>query len=175
MGLDMYAFAVADLRSQSIDHEYLLGQATELHYWRKHPDFHGWMERLYRLRGGAAEDFNCEPVQLTSADLDRLGLDILQNALPHTVGFFFGESDGSERDDDLAFVAEARQAIQIGFPSLRSVPILNSPVSSPRAGSTYRRRSVSIRSMISTARGVRPSGGQVIGSTVRARADGRGR
>ncbi|ODR91767.1 hypothetical protein A8M32_08600 [Sinorhizobium alkalisoli] len=27
-------------------------EATALHYWRKHPNLHGWMERLYREEGG---------------------------------------------------------------------------------------------------------------------------
>jgi hypothetical protein len=33
---------------------------------------------------------------LTAPNLDRLEADITENRLPHTEGFFFGESDGSE-------------------------------------------------------------------------------
>ena len=31
--------------------------------------------------------------------------------LPKTTGFFFGESDGSEQEDDLEFIAKAREAL----------------------------------------------------------------
>jgi hypothetical protein len=27
--------------------------AAELHYWHKHPNLHGWMERLFRTKGNA--------------------------------------------------------------------------------------------------------------------------
>lgn len=40
--------------------------AAELHYWRKHPNLHGWMEQLYRDKGGAEEIFNCAAVFSTS-------------------------------------------------------------------------------------------------------------
>ncbi len=32
---------------------------SQLYYWRKHPELHGWMEKLYRETGGAAQSFNC--------------------------------------------------------------------------------------------------------------------
>jgi hypothetical protein len=35
--------------------------------------------------------------------------------LPPTEGFFFGESDGSETEDDLAFIAKARKALADGL------------------------------------------------------------
>lgn len=58
--------------------------------------------------------FNCVPVELTLDDLARLEADIIAGNLPSTSGFFFGESDGSETDDDLAFIAKAREAIGQG-------------------------------------------------------------
>ena len=61
-----------------------------------------------------AEWFNCVPVLLTAEDLDQLETDIRGSALPDTQGFFFGESDGSEVEDDLAFIAAAREAIAQG-------------------------------------------------------------
>jgi hypothetical protein len=33
-----------------------------MHYWRKHPDLHGWMEKLCRAKGGKFDDFNLAPV-----------------------------------------------------------------------------------------------------------------
>ncbi len=71
------------------------------------------MEKLYVEKGGT-ETFNCITLLLTAADLDRLEADIRANALPATSGFFFGESDGSETDDDLAFIDKARAAIADG-------------------------------------------------------------
>ncbi len=91
------------------------GQDAELHYWRKRPELHGWMETLYREKGGAAPSFNCVSMVLTLSDLGRLEADIKAGSLPDTQGFFFGESDGSEITDDLAFVGKARAAIESGL------------------------------------------------------------
>mgnify|MGYP002652510931 CR=1 FL=1 len=49
-----------------------------------------------------------------AADLDRLEADIRAGNLPPTSGFFFGETDGSETNDDLEFIAKARGAIANG-------------------------------------------------------------
>lgn len=70
-------------------------------------------EDRYIAKGGAAT-FNCKPVVLTDRDIDELELAILNGELPSTSGFFFGQSDGSEIQDDLAFVAAARSAIAEG-------------------------------------------------------------
>jgi hypothetical protein len=108
MGLDMYAFVMKDQPSQAVD--FTAGAAIQLHYWRKHPDLHGWMEMLYRAKGGSASSFNCVTVQLTNADIEQLEADIRAKQLPHTEGFFFGSSDGKEFHDDLEFIAKARAA-----------------------------------------------------------------
>lgn len=116
MGLDMYAFsAPATAIAQDVDFETKELAASELHYWRKHPNLHGWMEQLYIAKGGAQATFNCVPVRLTPEDLDALELAIRSGDLPPTSGFFFGESDGSEIEDDLAFIAKAREAIAAGL------------------------------------------------------------
>ncbi|WP_200964156.1 hypothetical protein [Ensifer sp. Root278] len=73
------------------------------------------MAGLYRENGGQDDAFNCVNVLLTSADLDALENAIRSRSLPPTSGFFFGESDGSEIDDDLQFVAKAREAIAAGL------------------------------------------------------------
>ena len=111
MGLDMYALATTE--NPEADFGFKPEQAEELHYWRKHPSLHGWMENLYRERGGE-EVFDCITLRLTVADIDRLEADVRAGELPPTQGFFFGESDGTETEDDLAFVAKARQAIAKG-------------------------------------------------------------
>lgn len=113
MGLDMYAFTLPAIPATEVDFtDY--NAAAELHYWRKHPDLHGWMEALYYAKGGKAEPFNCVNLLLTAADLDGLEGDIRANRLPDTEGFFFGDSDGSETDDDLHFIAKARAALASG-------------------------------------------------------------
>lgn len=109
MGLDMYAYTTTEQPAQGVD--FRAGNTAELHYWRKHPNLHGWMERLYYDKGGSENVFNCVNVQLERADLDRLEDDIKAKRLPQTSGFFFGESDGSEIADDLSFVAKAREAL----------------------------------------------------------------
>ncbi|MDE3767578.1 hypothetical protein [Sinorhizobium meliloti] len=113
MGLDMYAYTIVQQPLQSVDFD--PDEPRELHYWRKHPKLHGWMEVLYRTKGGAEQDFNCVNLQLTREDLDRLEIAIRSGALPDTTGFFFGESDGSETADDLRFVANAREALAAGL------------------------------------------------------------
>lgn len=112
MGLDMYALTLAKRPSAEVDFD--AEGASEFHYWRKHPNLHGWMERLYRQKGGSAESFNCVNLLLNESDLEALETAIRQNALPHTRGLFFGESDGTELPDDLAFIAEARAALAAG-------------------------------------------------------------
>lgn len=88
--------------------------ATEIFRWRKHPSMQGWMEQLYRNKGGIEETFNCVPVRLTMDDLNQLEKDIKNKSLPHTTGFFFGEDDGSETVEDLKFVYLAKEEIKKG-------------------------------------------------------------
>lgn len=112
MGLDMYAMVTSQTPGQPVD--FKTDGASELHYWRKHPNLHGWMERLYRAKGGTEPSFNCVPVVLTLEDLACLEADLKAEKLPHTQGFFFGATDGTELEDDLAFIAKARQALAEG-------------------------------------------------------------
>ena len=95
MGLDMFAYTTFEAIAGSVDFE--AKDVTELHYWRKHPDLHGWMRLLYREKDGTDSEFNCVNVRLDAKDLDRLEADIREKRLPRTAGPFFGESDGSEK------------------------------------------------------------------------------
>lgn len=127
MGLDQYAFSFKDkaLRVKVGRKKVTLKEYNpqidfpppsmkkEIFYWRKHPSIHGWMENLYISKGGK-EVFNCVAVRLTKEDLDQLELDIKGNRLPHTTGFFFGEDDGSETQEDLKFVYIAKEEIKKG-------------------------------------------------------------
>jgi hypothetical protein len=115
MGLDMNAFATKAKPATEVDFSTKNFEETELHYWRKHPNLHGWMESLYYEKGGEADSFNCVPVVLDNEDLDVLEEDIKSGNLPDTAGFFFGQSDGDEVDGDLEFIAKAREAIKNGM------------------------------------------------------------
>jgi len=121
MGLDMYVYSARFEPSTPVDfNKEIPGDAdsvSEIMYWRKHPNLHGWMESLYRAKGGKEESFNCVPVQLTLEDLDRLDRDIRNGDLPKTSGFFFGGSlgDALELNEDLKFVDDARSAIKEGL------------------------------------------------------------
>ena len=104
MGLDQYASIRKD------------GQEDlEIAYWRKHPNLQGWMENLWREKGNAGE-FNCVEVELTFEDLEQLEASIEGEELPETQGFFFGNnSDDFYREQDLAFIADASEAIEQGY------------------------------------------------------------
>lgn len=114
MGLDQFAYRRPGSLPKAVDFDRIGDAETEIHYWRKHPNLQGWMRALYVEKGGSQDDFNCVPVELTLADLDRLESDVKCRALPPTTGFFFGQSDGSEIDDDLTFIAKARTVIAEG-------------------------------------------------------------
>lgn len=118
MGLDMYAFAVkADSFGDRVVDAVLDDDAMQISYWRKFNALHGWMEDLYRLKGGAKDSFNCTTVRLTLKDLDRLEMDVGANKLVPRNGFFFGQTNEIYPEDleSVAdFVKVARQAIADG-------------------------------------------------------------
>lgn len=109
MGLDQNAYARSGVINNAVDFE---GQPedVEFFYWRKHSNLQGWMHDLYRSKGGGDPDFNCVPVQLTLEDLDALA----EATLPHTTGFFWGETTDEDLAKDKDFIAEARLRILDG-------------------------------------------------------------
>ena len=119
MGLDMFAYKMKYNPSKEVDFKEEIQEVapSELHYWRKHPNLHGWMEQLYRQKGGGGRDFNGDPVVISKEDLDNLAASIIDEELPDTDGFFFGQSynNEQERQDDLDFVKKAHRAIEEGY------------------------------------------------------------
>jgi hypothetical protein len=114
MGLDMFAYSVKPENGSDVtDLEYPDGERTEIAYWRKFNAFHGWMEELYKTKGGT-ESFNCVPVRLTLEDLDRLEEEI--STLKPVAGFCFGAQEIYPEDRDLlyVFVQDARDIIESG-------------------------------------------------------------
>ncbi len=115
MGLDMYAHRIQQAPEKPVDFTFEDGaEGPEIFYWRKHPNLHGWMEALYREKGGTDSDFNTVPVLLTPDDIDKLEKAVEGEELPHTSGFFFGASDASDKERDREFIAEARKVFAEG-------------------------------------------------------------
>ena len=131
MGLDQYAtarkgeptkvqnkFTVTledGTEKEEVEDYYEYEESRELAYWRKHPNLQGWMQELYHEKGGEGE-FNCVDVELTLEDLDALEQSLDEEALPDTVGFFFGaNSDDHYAEQDREFIREARAAIKQGY------------------------------------------------------------
>jgi len=100
MGLDMYLggcrFFVGSRKNEEGDT--VSEERVELGYWRKHPNLHGFI--IETFADGVDE---CQQISLSQDDLETIYNAVQDNKLPHTTGFFFGESDGSkdERDYDL--------------------------------------------------------------------------
>lgn len=125
MGLDMYAYTmraefVGDRQTDvmpTTDEEREQAELTEIAYWRKFNHLHGWMENLYREKGGQEEIFNCRTVRLELEDLARLEQALKNDELKHTPGFFFGGEEIYAEDIKAtnAFIATARDAIQNGL------------------------------------------------------------
>jgi hypothetical protein len=114
MGLDQFARVTTMVPDRPTDFPEP-EDAKELAYWRKHPNLHGWMESLYRQRGGENADFNLDPLALTLEDLDNLEDAVLGKQLPGTAGFFFGgDADEYYKAEDLKFIKAARKEIQAG-------------------------------------------------------------
>ena len=117
MGLDMYAYRVSKEHVVN-DFEFNTDQdpANDIAYWRKFNALHGWMESLYRDRGGPKESFNCAPLRLHLEDLDQLERDIASNSLTPTTGFFFGEQTIYPEDiaSTKSFIRLAKEAIKEG-------------------------------------------------------------
>lgn len=68
----------------------------DMGYWRKHPNLHGYIVENYA--DGVDE---CQKIDLSKEDLLAIAKAIRAKELPHTEGFFFGDSswhDGKEEE-----------------------------------------------------------------------------
>ena len=121
MGLDQYAFAVRPHPLNTDTYIYWNDgdKCTEEQYdanvhkiaqWRKHPNLQGYMQKVYWSKGGEG-NFNCTPVRVSFQDLKVLKEIVIEAELPVTQGFFFGESQPEDREDDLKFIDDAMKAI----------------------------------------------------------------
>ena len=129
MGLDMYAYVASKAGQQNEFYEgaqfdkeagdYVNPAVTkprEIAYWRKHPNLHGWMERLAESKGLEYGSFNGVEMELTHEDLDELERAVVHGRLPATQGFFFGnDADDHYREQDLEFIKTARAELFFGL------------------------------------------------------------
>lgn len=140
MGLDQYAYVAAragvqeeryaaeELLDESdiegdakvkAESEIAAMQPRELAYWRKHPNLHGWMERLWMEKNPGDHlqtSFNGVEVELNWDDLDRLEEAVNAGTLPATTGFFFGNAnDEYYQPLDLEFIKFARAELFCGL------------------------------------------------------------
>jgi len=94
----------------------LLPKPREIAYWRKHPNLHGWMERLAESKNVEYGSFNGVELELTWADIDALEQAVTHKQLPATTGFFFGsDADELYYESDLAFIKAARAELFLGL------------------------------------------------------------
>jgi hypothetical protein len=138
MGLDMYAYVGRagqreeywDQYGEDISEDKKVSKPQELAYWRKHPNLHGWMERLWLRKNGyalsedqqfiegkQAPDFNGVELELTFDDILALERDINNGKMAKlgTTGFFFGNpSDDHYKEYDLKFCIDAKAELFLG-------------------------------------------------------------
>jgi len=124
MGLDQFAYKIPKVSKieNNKDVEFLKEMSLietepeEIHYWRKHPNIQGLMEEIWLSKGNEGK-FNCEKVYLSLEDIEGIEEKIKNSDLPETSGFFFGRSSGGEeeKEDDLAFIQKAKNAIDEGY------------------------------------------------------------
>ena len=129
MGLDMYAYVASKTKQHDEFYEGAVfdkesnemvntnvSKPREIAYWRKHPNLHGWMEKLAQDKGLEYDSFNGVEMELTYEDLDELERAVTHKQLPPTAGFFFGNpADEYYREQDLEFVKNARAELFLGL------------------------------------------------------------
>lgn len=106
MGLDMYLsgeiyfFRLTEeqRKTQPVEHIYRLG------YWRKHPDLHGYIVEKF-----ANGEDDCRKIELSACNVRQIIEAIRRSKLPHTEGFFFGESanDEAQKAEDIGILENA--------------------------------------------------------------------
>lgn len=113
MGLDMYLEGHKHLfedwdnpeRNMMEDGYRVKERILALGYWRKHPNLHGYIVQTF-----ADGKDECQDIALSSEDIDKLIAAVKERRLPHTAGFFFGKSDGTEDEMtvDIAILKKAK-------------------------------------------------------------------
>lgn len=136
MGLDQYAFSVKPKYFSYMEqyeampqtcqaewdaagkfhNEFIRPYKTDMCRWRKHADLNEWMTQLAVRKGvvDAPIEFNCVNLELTTEDIDELEKCVQGDGLPHGEGFFWGQSQEEDYNDDVKFIRDARKAFKRG-------------------------------------------------------------
>ena len=117
MGLDMYLTGNKDHwtnwespeKNKKEDGFEVCGTQLRLGYWRKHPDLHGYIVDTFAE--GVDE---CQEILLDADNIQNIIDAVKGDALPKTSGFFFGESDGSEKDETIKIFEAAIEWLSKG-------------------------------------------------------------
>ena len=102
MGLDMYLTGERYFWKREYKRGERKADLIDLGYWRKHPNLHGFIVEAF-----ADGEDDCRKIDLNGDRIRQIIAAVEAAALPHTTGFFFGESDGSEKEEDLIILHEA--------------------------------------------------------------------
>lgn len=100
MGLDMYlrgrkgTWSVNEEHCRYEDGFQVVNIELDIGYWRKHPNLHGYIVKNF---ANGIDD--CQDISLTAEDLEKILEAVLNDDLPKTGGFFFGESDSADEQD----------------------------------------------------------------------------
>ena len=125
MGLDMYLdgekFLWTDWKNpeaaQREDGLEITSKTLRLGYWRKHPNLHGYIVQTF-----AEGVDNCQRIDLNAQAIEKIIDAVTRDDLPHTEGFFFGATDGTEKDEDLRILKAALDWLRTDEPLvMRSV------------------------------------------------------
>lgn len=108
MGLDMFLYGRKfHVGNELLDEgKPLKSTEAELGYWRKHANLHGYIVQTF-----AEGKDDCQKIYLEVKDMEKIIDAIKDKRLPHTEGFFFGKSFGTQEEDDQA-IATFREAIE---------------------------------------------------------------
>lgn len=109
MGLDMMLYgSKSKWRGDEREDGFRVTEhVLKLAYWRKHPDLHGYIVETFA--NGTDE---CQRIDLEPDDLRKILMAVQEDRLPHTEGFFFGQSDSADEQDTVAKLTAAIQWVE---------------------------------------------------------------
>ena len=110
MGLDMHLDGEKYLwtnwekpeQNQTEDGFKLKTKTIELGYWRKHPNLHGYIVNTF-----AEGKDECQEISLDVDNLKQLLKAVKADNLPHTEGFFFGQSLPEDKEPTIKIIEGA--------------------------------------------------------------------
>ena len=92
------------------------GEQIQIQSWRKHNALDGWMQSLWTIKGNDGE-WNCASVELKMHDIEQLEAVVVNDELPETHGFFYGNDsrhDDYQKEKTLEFISDAYDTLREG-------------------------------------------------------------